>query len=263
MSETYRFNDGAAYEQMMGIWSRLVGDIFLDWLAPRPGLDWLDIGCGNGVITEAILQSCDAASLRAIDPSEGQLAYARTRPGTQGAQFHQGDAMALPFEDTSADIAIMALVLFFVPDPARGVAEMVRVVRPGGTVAAYLWDFAAGGFPLEPIMSELRALGFNSPQPPSVGVSRMEALLAQWQMAGLEAIETKVITVERRFPDFETFWTMTTQASMLKSVILDRMNETDRAAFKQRIAAKLPASPDGSIAYSSHANAIKGVVPQA
>jgi ubiquinone/menaquinone biosynthesis C-methylase UbiE len=259
--QTYRFNDGAAYEQMMGAWSRLVGEIFLDWLAPIPGLDWIDIGCGNGVITEAILQRCDAESLQAIDPSEGQLAYARARPGTQGAHFHQGDAMALPFADGSADIAIMALVLFFVPDPARGVAEMVRVVRPGGTVAAYLWDFATGGFPFEPIMAELRALGFTPPLPPSVGVSRMEVLQAQWQTAGLADIETKVITVERSFPDFETFWQATTQASMLKSLV-DQMSEPDLAAFKQRVAARLSGAADGSVTYRSHANAIKGVVPR-
>ncbi len=259
--QTYRFNDGAAYEQMMGVWSRLVGEIFIDWIAPLPGLDWIDIGCGSGVITETILQRCDAASMRAIDPSEGQLAYARTRPGTQGAQFQQGDAMALPYADDSADIAIMALVLFFVPEPARGVAEMVRAVRPGGTVAAYLWDFATGGFPFEPVMAELRALGFTPPLPPSVGVSRMEALEAQWQLAGLEAIETKVITVQRRFADFETFWTATTTASMLKSLI-ELMSVAELTAFKQRVAARLPAAADGSVTYRSQANAIKGLVPR-
>jgi SAM-dependent methyltransferase len=199
--------------------------------------------------------------MNAIDPSEGQLAYARTRPGTQGAQFHQGDAMALPFADNSADIAIMALVLFFVPEPARGVAEMVRVVRPGGTVAAYLWDFPNGGFPFEPIMAELRALGVTPPLPPSVSVSRMEALQAHWQLAGLDAIETKAITVQRRFPDFDTFWRVTAEASMLKP-IFEQMNETDQAAFRQRIATRLPPAEDGSVTYSSHANAIKGQVPK-
>ncbi len=262
MSELYRFRDGAAYEQMMGVWSRLVGEIFIDWLAPLPGLDWIDIGCGNGVITEAILQRGNVASMRAIDPSEGQLAYARSRPGTQGAHFHNGNAMALPFADNSADIAIMALVLFFVPEPARGVAEMARVVRPGGTVAAYLWDFANGGFPFEPIMSELRAVGFTPALPPSVEVSRMEALQAQWQMAGLDAIETTSITVERRFADFETFWRMTAQASMLKPM-LDQMSTPDLATLQQRVAARLSTSPDGSVAYRSRANAIKGLIPKA
>jgi ubiquinone/menaquinone biosynthesis C-methylase UbiE len=121
----------ASYEQMMGIWSRSAGEIFLDWLAPPFGLRWIDIGCGNGAFAELLVERSSPAEVQGIDPSEGQLAFARTRPTSRMAKFHLGDAMALPFADSSFDAAVMALLLVFVPDPAKGVSQMVRVVVPG------------------------------------------------------------------------------------------------------------------------------------
>src|SRR5213082_2827160 len=152
-----RFEDGAAYERMMGAWSRLTGNIFLDWLAPSPGLRWIDIGCGSGAFSELLVEGCAPAEVQGIDPSEAQLAFARTRPAARLARFRQGDAMALPFPEDNFDAAVMALVIFFVPEPAKGVAEMVRVVAPGGTIATYAWDIEGGGRPTAPIDAELRA----------------------------------------------------------------------------------------------------------
>ncbi|NKB17773.1 MAG: methyltransferase domain-containing protein, partial [Pseudanabaena sp. CRU_2_10] len=108
--QTIRFDDGAAYEQMMGIWSRYAGGIFLDWVAPPPGLRWIDVGCGNGAFTELIAERCAPVEIQGIDPSEGQLSFARTRPGARIAEFRLGDAMALPFPDDRFDAAVMALV---------------------------------------------------------------------------------------------------------------------------------------------------------
>src|SRR5882672_10860409 len=135
-----RFDDGASYERMMGIWSRLIGDVFIDWLAPRAGLRWVDIGCGSGALTELLIERCAPAGIHGIDPSEAQLAFARTRPAARMAEFRQGDAMALPFSEDNFDAAVLALVIFFVPEPAKGVAEMVRVVCSGGMVATYVRD---------------------------------------------------------------------------------------------------------------------------
>src|SRR5436190_12756707 len=171
-----RFDDGAAYERMMGKWSRLAGDIFLDWLAPRSGLRWIDVGCGNGAFTELLVERCAPAEVQGLDPSEGQLAFARTRPAARVAKFRQGDAAALPFPENRFDAAVMALVIFFVPDPAKGVAEMTRVVCPGGVVAAYAWDMLGGGFPGDPIQVEMRAVGLRPLLPPSAAASRIEAL---------------------------------------------------------------------------------------
>src|ERR1700681_4054027 len=106
------FDDGVAYERMMGAWSRLEGEIFLDWIAPRPGLRWVDVGCGNGAFTELVVEMRAPPELQGIDPSEGQLAYARARPAARMAEFRQGGAMALPFPANKFDAAVMALVIF-------------------------------------------------------------------------------------------------------------------------------------------------------
>jgi ubiquinone/menaquinone biosynthesis C-methylase UbiE len=101
--ETYmqygiRFEDGDAYDRGMGPWSRLAGQTFLDWLSPRPGLKWLDVGCGTGAFTGLIAERCAPAEVQGVDPSEGQLAMARMRLGARNVTFCQADAMALPFE---------------------------------------------------------------------------------------------------------------------------------------------------------------------
>jgi ubiquinone/menaquinone biosynthesis C-methylase UbiE len=260
-----RFDDGAGYERMMGRWSRLAGDVFLDWLAPRPGLRWIDVGCGNGAFTELLVERCAPAEVHGIDPSEGQLAFARERPAARVAAFRQGDAMALPFPDASPDAgfdaAVMALVIFFVPDPAKGVAEMVRVVRPGGTIAAYAWDVLGGGFPLEPIQAELRALGVTPLLPPSAAASRMAALRELWTNAGLEAVETREITVQRTFADFEDFWTTSILGSSMRPT-LAALTSGDIERLKARVRARLPADESGRITYGACANAVKGRVPE-
>src|SRR5258706_984738 len=154
-----RFDDGAAYERMMGIWSRLAGEILLDWLAPLAGLRWIDVGCGNGAFTELVVERCAPAEVQGIDPSEGQLAFARARPAARVAEFRQGDAMALPFSADRFDAAVMALVIFFVSDPAKAVAAMARGVCPGGMGVTYVWAVFGGGFPPEPINAEMRSMG--------------------------------------------------------------------------------------------------------
>lgn len=257
MTDQIRFDDGAAYERYMGTWSRLAGDTFLDWLAPASGLRWLDVGCGNGAFTETIVERCAPASVDGIDPAEGQLVYARTRPAARLAQFHQGDAMALPFPDDTFDVAVMPLVIFFVPDPARGVAEMARVVGSGGTVAAYAWDMPGGGFPYEALQAEMRALGIDVPQPPSRDASRLDALRELWTGAGLEAVHTLEIGVQRTFADFDDYWT-TVLGGPSVSRQLTAMASDNREVLKARMRARLPAAADGSITYGARANAVKG-----
>ena len=256
-----RFDDGAAYERMMGVWSRIAGEIFLDWIAPRPGLRWVDVGCGNGAFTELIVERCAPAEVQGIDPSEGQLAYARARPATRMAEFRQGDAMALPFPANRFDAGIMALVIFFVPDPAKGVAEMVRVVSPGGTVAAYAWDMAGGGFPMQPVQTELLAMGFAPVRPPSSDASKIDALEDLWTDAGLASVETRKIEVQRTFADFEDFWATAMLGSTIGPTVAT-MVASDRDQLKTRVRARLPADGAGRITYGAWANAVKGRLPE-
>lgn len=260
-SNQIRFDDGAAYERYMGQWSQLAGEAFLDWLAPEPGWRWLDVGCGNGAFTEMLVERCAPVSVQGIDPSEGQLAYARARPASRVAQFHQGDAMALPFSDDTFDAAVMPLVIFFVPDPGKGVAEMARVVRPGGSVSAYAWDMFGGGFPYDALQGEMRTLGVAVPVPPSPDASRVEAMRDLWTGAGLEAVETREITVQRTFADFDDYWT-TALGGPSVGAKLAAMTPEDLTVLKARMRARLPADASGRITCSARANAVKGRVPK-
>jgi ubiquinone/menaquinone biosynthesis C-methylase UbiE len=255
-----RFDDGAAYERMMGVWSRSAGEIFLDWLAPAPRLRWVDIGCGNGAFTALLAARCAPAELQGVDPSAGQLAYARTRPDAGAAQFSEGQAMALPFEGQRFDAATMALVIFFVPDPAKGVAEMARVLAPGGIAAAYAWDIPGGGFPLEPIFVQMRVLGLSPALPPSSDASRTETMRDLWQAAGFDSVETRAINVQRAFADFEEYWTIAAMGPGLRTS-LAAMDPAAVAQIKAGTQASLAADASGQIIASARANAVKGRLP--
>lgn len=254
------FTDGNAYERMMGVWSRLVGNEFLDWLALPSGLRCIDVGCGNGAFTELLIERCKPSEVQGVDPSPEQVDFARKRHTAMVAEFRVGDAMALPFPNGRFDAAIMALVIFFVPEPAKGVAEMARVVRPGGTVAAYAWDMLGGGFPMEPILSEIRALGRPAPGAPVPEISRVDALRAAWQDAGFESVETRTITVRRTFADVDDFWTTGTLAGTIGAAV-SALSEKDVATVKDRLRASLSADASGRITRTSFANAVKGRVP--
>ena len=256
-----RFEDGAAYERGMGVWSRLAGGTFLDWLAPPPAQCWIDIGCGSGAFSELLVQRCAPAEVQGVDPSEGQLSFARTRPAAQVAAFSTGDAMALPFGDDRFDAAVMALVIFFVPEPPRGVAEMARVVRPGGLIAAYAWDMEGGGFPFAPIQAGMRAMGIAPMLPPSADASRQDVLMGLWSGAGLVDVETRTITVERSFSDFEEYWVTSTNTSGAIRPILAAMTEAEIARFKDTVRASMLTGPSGAVTWTARANAIKGRLP--
>jgi len=133
MAETQiRFEDGLSYERYMGDWSRRVGTVFIEWLAPLSGLKWIDVGCGNGAFTELIVERCAPKEVRGIDPSEAQLDFARKRSATQLAKFDHGDAMALPF----ASAAFSAIARSSSPRttlswPAAGCASRISTFEPG------------------------------------------------------------------------------------------------------------------------------------
>ena len=255
-TQPIRFTDGAAYERFMAPWSRSVGALFLDWVASEPGRAWVDIGCGNGAFTELILAKAAPSSICAIDPSDAQVSYARQKISGKPVEFAVGDAMALPYADARFDMGVMALVLFFVPDPRKGASEMARVTKPGGTVASYTWDYVRGGTPTQPLSQELQALGKELPRPPSSDVSRFEALKALWAELGIVDVETRELVVQRTFTNFEDYWLCMVISS--PSGIAGKLSDAESAELKRRLQARLPASAPGEITVHAWATAIKG-----
>ncbi len=254
------FPDGKAYERIMGRWSKLVGEKFVDWIDAPKGLQWIDVGCGNGAFTEVLISRCAPAAMTGVDPSDGQLAYARTRPGTKMAQFRIADAQALPFADNSFDTASMALVIAFLPDPDKAAAEMARVVRPGGIVATYMWDIPGGGIPLAPIAVAMKSLGMTTPTMPNVDASRQDNMRAIWKQAGLTSVETRVIRIPVVYADFNDFWDSVSAPVGASGKAIADLSPSARGQLKARLHEQLPIAADGRIAYEGFANAVKGRV---
>jgi len=256
--DTIRFDDGASYELLMGRWTMLVGERFIDWIGVPNGARWLDVGCGNGAFTQVIVESCSPSDVQAYDPSPEQLAYARNRlPAGAPVTWAEGDAMRLPVADASADAAVMALVLFFVPEPAVGVAEMCRAVRSGGIVAAYHWDILEGGFPLADIGAEMVKLGIPLRMPPSVEASTIEASTSLWKEAGLLQVRTCQFSVQRSFDSFDDYWNSAAPSNALRPMF-DVMSDEQRELLKSNVRGRLQAG-DGPVTIGARANAVCGI----
>ena len=262
MAETpFDFDDGAAYERAMGRWSRAVAPVFLRWLAPPANARWLDVGCGTGILSHTLLELCSPAGVVGIDCSAAQVEQASRGPAAGRASFEVGDACTLPFPNASFDVVASALVLNFIPERGRALAEMRRVARAGGAVAAYVWDFAEELSPSGPLRRAMRRFGARVPPIPGTAESRVEALRALFQDAGLERIETKVVEVCLAHEDFEDFWKAQTPGYAPTSKIIASMSEGDRTRLKRAVREQLPAAPGGVIEYFARANAVKARVP--
>jgi ubiquinone/menaquinone biosynthesis C-methylase UbiE len=254
------FADGKAYERFMGRWSQIAGAKFLDWLDAPKNLRWIDVGCGNGAFTEVLIARASPAAVTGIDPSDGQISYARTRSGAAMAKFQVADAQNLPFPDNSFDAASMALVIAFVPDPVKAAAEMARVVKPGGWVATYMWDVLSGGLPIQPIYGALESLGLEALRPPGSINSTKDNMRAAWEKAGLQSVEMAEIRIPVVYSDFDDFWDSTSAPTGPTGKVIGDMSPGTREKFKARLREQLPIGADGRIAYEAWANAVKGKV---
>ena len=252
------FQNAAAYERYMSGWSRAAGEPFLDWLALPRGLRWIDVGCGSGAFTALLAERAAPAELHGIDRSAAMLAHARDRL-RENVQLHEGDATALPFAAARFDVAVMPLVIVFIDDPDRAVAEMRRVVRPGGTVATYIWDLPQG-FPYYTAFAILRDLGVLPDRAAPDDSTELPQLQALWQAAGLQNVETAAFDVSHRYPDFAAYW----QALQDSASIGERfaaLSEATRQSVRDALRARLPAAADGSITLAARAHAVRGVCP--
>jgi SAM-dependent methyltransferase len=251
-----------AYEPYMGRWSALVAGKFIDWLALRRGACWLDVGCGTGALTQAILARAEPAEVTGIDPSDRYVAFAQCRHVDRRAGFRTGDAQALPVGDASLDAVVSGLVLNFVPSPARAAAEMKRVLRPGGTAAAYVWDYAGRmqlirhfwdvAAALDPTARTLdEGLRFSL-----CHVQRLRDLFAD---AGFADIDCRAFDVPTVFRDFDDLWSPFLGGQGPAPTYCGTLAEEPRAALRERLRAALPIAPDGTIELVARAFAVRGV----
>jgi SAM-dependent methyltransferase len=252
---------GDLYEPYVGRWSRVVAREFLAWLAVEPDRDWLDVGCGTGALTQAILETAAPRSIRGVDPSPGFIEHARAHTADGRASFEVGDAQALPVGDQSVDAAVSGLVLNFVPDPALAMQEMARVVRPEGRVAAYVWDYADKMELLRHFWDAAAALdpsALELDEGRRFPICGPQALSDLFVGAGLTRVEVRPIEVPTSFRDFDDFWTPFLGGQGPAPAYAMSLDEDRRARLRERIRAHLPASSGGSIHLIARAWAVQG-----
>lgn len=252
---------GDAYEPYVGRWSRVVARDFLVWLEAPPGRRWLDVGCGTGALSATILDVARPAAVTGVDASEAYAAYARERIPDARVEFRQGDAQALPFSDGAFDAAVSGLMVNFLPDPSRGLAEMARVTRPGGVVAAYVWDYAGemqlmrhfwdAAAALDPAAAELDE-GRRFP------LCRPEPLERLFVATGLNGVEVRAIDIPTVFHDFDDYWSPFLGGQGPAPSYTMSLDEYRRAALRERVRAGLPVGEDGSIPLVARAWAARG-----
>jgi SAM-dependent methyltransferase len=255
---------GALYEPYVGRWSRLVAKELLRWLSLPAQEDWLDVGCGTGALTQVVLEDGLPNTVKGVDPSVAFVKYAKAHVNSPRVSFAIGDAQALPIDSASFGAVVSGLVLNFLPKPQLAVAEMLRVARPHGAVAVYVWEYAEkmqlmryfwdAATTLDPAARELdegRRFPICLPLP----------LAELFREAGLQDVEVRHIDVATNFRDFDDYWSpflggQGPAASYAMSLSAER-----REALRDRIRSTLPIADDGSIPLVARAWAVRGRAP--
>jgi len=260
--ETDLFADGAAYEQYVGRWSRPVGSMFIDWLARPPGLNWVDVGCGTGALTETVLTRANPASVVGVEPSEAFLGLAQARIDDVRADFRTGDAQSLPVASGAADIAVSGLVLNFVPDQQRMVEEMRRVVGANGTIAAYVWDYSGEMQLMRHFWDAAIALFPNAAAHDEgrlFPICEREPLAKLFRASGLSAVETCALDTPTVFRDFEDYWSPFLRGQGPAGAYCVALADDDQERLRARLERTLPMNADGSISLIARAWAVRGI----
>ncbi|HYS18063.1 MAG TPA: methyltransferase domain-containing protein [Candidatus Binatia bacterium] len=257
------WSSGDDYEPYVGRWSRRVARELIGWLDVPAGLRWLDVGCGTGALSETIVARCSPHAVVGVDPSEQYLEYARARVTDPRVSFRVGDAQALPVKDGDHDVAVSGLVLNFVPDQPQAVAEMRRSLAAGGTMAAYVWDYAGemqlmrrfwdAAVALDPEALELDE-GRRFPS------ARPAPLVELFESAGLTNVRVLAIDVPTVFKDFDDYWSPFLGGQAPAPGYCMSLSEERRAALRERIRSTMPSHPDGSIHLIARAWAVRGLV---
>lgn len=234
---------------------------FLAWLAVPEGGRWLDVGCGTGALSETILSLAAPGEVVGIDPSPAFVAFARDRVRDARVTFDVGDAQALRAEPSTFDAVVAGLVLNFVPEPGVAVSEMARVTRPGGTVAAYVWDYAGG---MQMMRHFWDAAGALDPRARELDEGRRftlcqpDPLADLFQRAGLENVEVRAIDVPTVFRDFDDYWSPFLAGQAPAPAYAMSLSRERRAALRERIGASLPTNAEGEHHLTARAWAVRG-----
>ena len=253
---------GSPYEQYVGRWSRQIAPPFLEWLGVPAGKKWLDVGCGTGALCAAIVDRCSPSAVAGVEPSEGFLKTAKENLADRAA-LHQGSATEIPLGDASVDVVVSGLVLNFVPDQRAALAEMARVTGAGGTIAAYVWDYAGkmelmrlfwdAAVGLDPDAAKLDE-GVRFP------LCRPEALEKLFASAGLKGVEVEAIDIPTRFSDFDDYWQPFLGGQGPAPAYAMSLDEIARGRLRDRIKACMPVAANGSISLTARAWAARATV---
>lgn len=253
---------GDPYERYVGRWSRRVAPRFLSWLSIPAGRRWLDVGCGTGALCAAIVDHCSPASVVGVEPSEGFLATAREHLAGR-AVLQRGSATGIPLDDASVDVVVSGLVLNFVPDPRAALVEMARVTVGGGTIGAYVWDYA-GKMELMRFFwdaaVELTPDAARMDEGSRFPLCRPEALVELLAGAGLDGVEVVAIDVPTPFASFEDYWQPFLGGQGPAPAYAMALEEMARARLRERLRARVPVEADGSISLTARAWAARGTV---
>jgi ubiquinone/menaquinone biosynthesis C-methylase UbiE len=256
------FQNADAYEQIMGRWSRRLAPHLIRFGGLSDGDRVLDVGCGTGSLTFALSEIARTEAITGIDLIPGFVEFAHSRNTDPRIIFQQGDARDLPFAENSFDRAYSMLVLQFIPDADRAVAEMCRVVRPGGTVTAAVWD-SFSGQPHTRLIWDIAAV-----LDPAVERNLFRSLSAPgemaqvWQQHGLLDVEQTSLLIRMDFASFDDYWSPFAAGEGPLGQLVARFTGAARSALEQHIRrAYLANRPDGPRSFACVAWACRGTVP--
>jgi SAM-dependent methyltransferase len=252
------WTSGGRYEPYVGRWSRRVAEHFVAWLDAPRGLRWLDVGCGTGAITEAVLLDAAPASVLGVDPSPGFLASAVANVPDPRAAFVLGDAGGLPVADRSVDVVVSGLVLNFLPDP---VAALTELHRCGRTVACYVWDYAGEMQMMRwfwDVAVELDPSAAQRHEGSRFAFCRPGPLAEAATAAGLDGVEVVDVVVPTVFADFDDYWTPFLSAQAPAPSYVASLDDAARARLREALRQRLPIEDDGSIHLTARAWAVRG-----
>jgi SAM-dependent methyltransferase len=252
---------GNSYEPYVGRWSRLVAKEFVRWLAlPKDG-QWLDVGCGTGALSQTILEMTNPKNLKGIDRSEDYVDFARSKVNDSRTEFEVGNAQALPVESETFDTAVSGLVLNFVPQPDQMVAEMARVVHPGGIIALYVWDYAGKMQMMRHFWNAVTALdpaAHDLDEGRRFSICNPHSLKKLFQNTGLFQVEVHPIDISTDFRDFDDYWSPFLGGQGPAPGYAMSLSEGRRTRLQERIYNSLPFALDGSIPLVARAWAVRG-----